>query len=385
MSVDEAKNCCEQFLRSQVPNFTMLTPQLPSRPAYRATPHRRPGSWKYEEVSEPNWWQLPREACLNAIATPEGRAFVISLEETSPFKDVLLQTICIPQLQKSMEFSDAHDLAKFFLVQYLFASGGGRWQPATFQRIWEESLEYLCSSVRNIKYVLYAPVVGMSGAPRSLDLGDELHLRLLTPQHVAQLGTLSRSLAGYTFEHRFPLWTRRFLVRPYTLDKVAGGKLMSWSNGFLSDCEDSINEEVVLLRSLLSPYIAVPSFALILQGSLRDPIPDAQDQLLVWTPRWEATFTETHEPAGIRRYRRRRSCFLGHQDQKGWANVFASMRRYAVAWENPFPADTLADLVSALEVLTTGDARTEVSYKMRVRATRLLAKTDSERREIMKD
>ena len=63
----------------------------------------------------------------------------------------------------------------------------------------------------------------------------------------------------------------------------------------------------------------------------------------------------------------------------------ASMRRFAVAWENPFSADALADIVAALEGLLVAGDKTEVSYKLRVRAVSLLARTATERREIAKN
>jgi len=60
--------------------------------------------------------------------------------------------------------------------------------------------------------------------------------------------------------------------------------------------------------------------------------------------------------------------------------VAASMRRYAVAWENSFRADVLADLIAALEQLVVGD-NNEVSYKLRMRVAYFLFKSKVQRHE----
>lgn len=60
------------------------------------------------------------------------------------------------------------------------------------------------------------------------------------------------------------------------------------------------------------------------------------------------------------------------------------MRRFAIAWENAFPADVLADIVAALEGLLVGGS-SEVSYKLRVRAAHVLGTSPQERRVVSKD
>ena len=60
------------------------------------------------------------------------------------------------------------------------------------------------------------------------------------------------------------------------------------------------------------------------------------------------------------------------------------MRRFAVAWENPFRADILADIVAALEKLIV-NSKEEVSYKLRTRVAFLLGKSSAERKNIAKN
>lgn len=83
-------------------------------------------------------------------------------------------------------------------------------------------------------------------------------------------------------------------------------------------------------------------------------------------------------------YKKRRSKFLALHGKPGWENAAISMRRYAIAWENPFRADILADIVAALEQLVV-DSNTEVSYKLRTRVAYFLGKTTSERKTIVKN
>lgn len=65
--------------------------------------------------------------------------------------------------------------------------------------------------------------------------------------------------------------------------------------------------------------------------------------------------------------------------------VAVRMRRFAIAWENPFPTDCLADIVAALEALVVAGDTAEVAYKVRVRTAFLLAKEPGLRREIARN
>ena len=56
----------------------------------------------------------------------------------------------------------------------------------------------------------------------------------------------------------------------------------------------------------------------------------------------------------------------------------ASMRRYALAWENPFKADTLSDIVAALERLIVAGEHAEVGYKLRLRTAHWVGQSDQE-------
>ena len=46
-----------------------------------------------------------------------------------------------------------------------------------------------------------------------------------------------------------------------------------------------------------------------------------------------------------------------------------------IAWENPFPADVLADIVAALEILIVRSEQSEHGYKLKVRTADLIAKS----------
>ena len=89
-------------------------------------------------------------------------------------------------------------------------------------------------------------------------------------------------------------------------------------------------------------------------------------------------------PPEVKNYKKRRARFLQLHGSSGWENVAASMRRFAVAWENPFPADTLADIVAALEHIMVRET-TEVSYKVRLRTAHYLSESVSTRKTIFRD
>lgn len=69
------------------------------------------------------------------------------------------------------------------------------------------------------------------------------------------------------------------------------------------------------------------------------------------------------------------------QGSGGWDWVLGSMRRFATAWENSFPADGLRDVVAALEGLIVRNEE-EVTKKITARTTNLIGGSQAERRQM---
>ena len=149
------------------------------------------------------------------------------------------------------------------------------------------------------------------------------------------------------------------------------------------DCTALLNEEVALLRALLSDEVAVPTYAFVYDGYPRDGGGGTLN-FLPWRPRGPFV-NKRLTTQRVTQYAKRRARFKGLSSRPGWGAVFASMRRYALAWENPYPADALADIVAALEGLLVRGEQTEVGYKLRVRAANILAIKQTERQIILKD
>ena len=51
----------EQFLRYALPFVAKAMDSLPSLPSFKAEPSNKKGRYRFVELKEPNWWQLPNE------------------------------------------------------------------------------------------------------------------------------------------------------------------------------------------------------------------------------------------------------------------------------------------------------------------------------------
>ena len=278
-------------------------------------------------------------------------------------------------------------IAKSILESYLFSACAVRWNPAIFRAVWDDCREYFDPSSGTVRYVLYAPVVGVTGIKRSIDLGDGLQIRRLPNHETARIASLDPQLAGVSFRHRLTLWPNHFLTKSCDLQKLVkqNDDILDFiGHKTVHDYWPSqINFEVTLLRSLLDEGISVPVYRLVRDGFPRDPGGGSFTDLSWSTPKWPS-FRDPISAAALGAYRRRRLRFISMEGQEGWRQVYGSMRRFATAWDNPFPADILMDIVVALEGLIVRDYQ-EVSYKLRRRSSRWLGRTTSEQGVILKD
>lgn len=372
-SATQCKEECQRFIRSSLPAIAEVAAKLPTLPKFRYGPGHIPGRYKFHEEKQPNWWQLPKDLSQSLFRTREGKAFLASIGKTPPFSGSIGKTIFMADGKSISNISPGY-LANEILVSYLFAAGVGRWKPAVFERVWNDCASYFNPRDKKLEYFIYAPISGMSGVARRLDLGDGLEIRRLSAKEVARIASLNPELAGVSYHHRLTLWDFYFFVQRWEWEKKGVMKYSDFKSGFTfsGDWTARLNEEVAILRSLLDRELAVPTYALV-----KDSFPrDSGGGVLPKTP-WRPSLTPRGEPFSrheIASYKRRRGKFLELHGSSGWGNVAASMRRFAVAWENPFNADALADIVAALERLVVGEAN-EVSYKLRVRTAHLISRS----------
>ena len=293
---------------------------------------------------------IPQSAWESLFGTEAGQAFLKCLECTAPFADTIGKWVHIVEMGHAIDFSSAKDLAKDILRSYLFAAAAQRWKPQKFDLVWRQCLNYFDPAKDQLSYILYAPLWGLSGVQRSLVLGDGLEIRRFPYTRVAKIASLDNRLAGVTPEHRLTLWTSHFFVKQFSFRKHIGDKADPVGARRSSmDCTALLNEEVVLLRALLSDEVAVPTYAFTREHYPRDPGGEPLNTL-PWRPRGPIVERRPSRQE-VARYAEKRARFKSLSDKSGWAAVAASMRRFAVAWENPFAANSLADIIAALEGL----------------------------------
>jgi len=374
------KTKCIQFIRCVLPTAKRLASDLPTLPKYFAKLDRK--RYKFHEGSQPNWWQLPQNVGQSLFESVESKSLITTVLNTHPFSQVVGKDITF--LGKGFRYSKPSDIVTVFLISYLFGAGAERWKPTVFNRVWQDCLSYFNPAEKTVDYSLYAPIAFMPGVARSLDLGDGLEIRRLTAQRIAQLASLNPTLAGVSVFDRLRQWPSCYFVKHIQAEKsISEG--INIETAFIFRDEDwvsSLNQEVAFLRALLNEAPALPKYALVRDGYPRDPGGGSLTDL-PWRariPRWTNPPTRKE----VDKYARRRRQFLKLKRQPGWEDVAISMRRFAVAWENEFRADILADIVAALEHLVVR-SNVEVSYKLRIRTAHFLAKSSAKRKAITKD
>jgi len=381
---DKLKDECSLFIRKCLPDIRDVSSTISTIPRFFAKADRlKNGRHKIIETAPPNWFQLPKELKDLLYKTPDTQQLAKQFEKTSPFTKILNKEITIPALGQSATYTSGMDIANTILVSYLFSAGCGKWNRKKFDKVWNDFQTYFDPASKTIEYFLYAPIVNMAGGFKKIDLGDGVLIRRLTENQVANLASLNSNLAGYSVYHRTTRWTTCFFEKRMELEKiiekdntpiVESGNRYNW--------ESSLNEEVSLLRCLLNESISVTTFSFIRDGFPRD----GGGGVFVSLP-WRARFPDGFKNIGIKEvrcFKKMRSKFLDLHGDPGWENVAISMRRYAVAWENPFMSDILADIVAALEQLVV-DSKSEVSYKLRTRVAYFLGKSDAEKITISKN
>ena len=382
MSLEHCRERCERFIRNSLPSFEAVEAKIPTIPKFRAVPDARRNRTRFVEHAEPSWWQVPKPVWREAFNTAAGQAFLQSLGSTAPLSTAIGKSLWIPEIARGSTITSEEDLARDITRSYLFAAGSGRWRPHTFELIWKQCLDYFDPAKNQVTYVLYAPLWGFAGVQRRLSLGDGLEIRRLPHSRVAKIASLNNRLAGVAVEHRFTLWPINFFVKEFTFQKyIAPEEERRRPLPSMMDCTALFNEEVAMLRALLSDEVAVPTYAFVYDGWPRDG--GGSGLSLSWRPR--GIFVEQRPSRKrVTQYAKTRARFKSLNGRPGWPAVASSMRRFAVAWENPFPADTLADIIAALEVLLVRE-KMEVGYKLRVRASHMLASNQGDRQSIFND
>lgn len=366
--------------------------ELPTLPAFSIEPGRKPGQFRIVEDPRPNWWQLRLAASF--WDEPDVVELEQLLSRTEPFSQTIGKTIVTPGLS---ELYQARDIVRQIIINYLFAVRPPRWRIEAFLRVWVGFKKYFDPRNQTVCYTLFAPVYGLRGLRRSVSLDEQVSLKKVSPRQLAQIATKCRDVRPQHVLPGIPIWTSAFLIGAMELPKRVVAQVLPQgedravaSNGALPEPNPArewysrINEEVVLMRALLSKQIAVPIYAIQRDGYPLDSGGGAMPPELPWRTHRDHAFSDQTSSAAIRQYARRRRILLSMSTLTGWSDVLASMRRFAIAWENPFHADRLADVVAALEKLLVSGERDEVSYKLRVRAAHLLRRSPADRAIVMK-
>jgi len=243
---------CERLLRTFLPAFSQIAPNLPTLPRFYALPSSKPGRHKFIDEKQPNWWQLPRDLRQSIFSSGEGQSLAASVEQTPPFSHCIGKQIVFPQIGTASNYTSGSDLAREILVSYLFAAGVKQWKPTEFDRVWCDCVSYFNPAETTLEYFLYAPIAYMPGVPRHLNLGDGLAIRRLQASEMARLASLCPTLAGVSVEDVGTQWPTHFFRKRYEFEKLlVKPESIDWrfkSHSSLLDWRSRLNEEVTIRR-----------------------------------------------------------------------------------------------------------------------------------------
>lgn len=383
-SLNHCKENCKEFIKCSLPIIRPATNDLTTLPLFRAEPSKKPRTYRFIEGKQPNWWQLSKDLKQTFQNSEVARELFTLLEKTLPFSQAIGKQIMLPELGQGRIFKSGADIGNEILVSYLFEAGERQWKPILFNRVWNDCLSYFNPEIASVEYCLYAPIWGFPSFSRRLDLGDGLAIRSLPAHEMARLASLDPNLSGVSVHHRITKWPGCFFEKRLNFEKSLLAKDAIDLNSEPAHLKwaSLLNEETAILRCLLNDRPTITTFSFI-----RDRYPrDGSGGKWVDLP-WQPKLTYFIAPPSkgkVQKYKHRRAKFLNLQTNPGWENVAASMRRYAIAWENRFRVDILADLVAALEHLVVR-SNEEVSYKLRTRTSQFLAKSSSEKQTIVQN
>jgi len=366
-TLEQCKQKAVEFLKDELSNVSRGIDALPTRKGWKAT--KAKGQTHFEVTEVPDWWKIGKCIPMKQSTRASMDALSQCMLANRKIRSVLGKTIYTPSAGKSVT---PDGLASDLIFAYLMESGRPRWNPTLFEKIWSACLDYLDDEKRELSCTLYAPIWSPTRVPKRLVLDNGLEIRELTPTRVAHLATIDRTLAGVETSPGFRQWTVHHLVIPWSVPKlICSGTSppLEWNplSGIIAPYS-FLNEELMILRSFVNERIAMPSFAVIRHGFP----PHAGPTQIVVLP-WKAKmFVVQKGPSQFRCYRALRRSFLELHGSKEWGRVAGTMRRFAIAFDNISVADTLRDVVAALEGLLVGDKKPKVSYRLRERAARLL-------------
>lgn len=357
---------------------------LPRRPVFAAvgSPARRA---KYEECQGPNWHSLKRHGQASHRVGSAVQSIGSELMKYVQMRSVIGNWIDYPEVGFGIRFESAEDLAWELCRRYLEVAGAKRINLKALHDVKAELLRQCDATSEYVDYQVYAPIAWLRFRRGGCHLDEVVRIQRISPKRVAQIATSDPRIAGFSAGHRLNLWTNVFLVWSVRIRKRVSGNQLGCDSGtsLYPEIIARLNRETVLMRALLHERITTQQFAIL---------PIARGGQLIHHSHADLPWRFPASPFGsypngrwIGRYRRVRRRFLEGENEQGWTDVMASMFRFAMAWDCQSRADVLAGLVAALEQLFVRNDKTEVSYKLRVRAAYYLEKSPGARAQIMHD
>lgn len=276
-----------------------------------------------------------------------------------------------------------------FLLELLSRQTGCRLSKNLFDEVFNLFLGYISAKDKCYARVV-VPLDNMQITGKVIDLGHDSRIRQLSAREHEEMRRYCPVL-GLFYGTFFSPWFQCILEFdiPFQWSWVVRDEndtrpfiQVTSSRARYHEIKRRINEEIVILRSLINCAVSAPTYFIDYRGWRHLDFAGGVINQLPWI-RPSIPTSEEIKVKEINKYKRYRQKFLqmkGRETQR----IFVAMRKLAFSMDKPYSGDQIMDMVSGLEGLLVGE-NTEVRHKFAERVALLLGKTVKQRLSLQKD
>jgi len=261
-----------------------------------------------------------------------------------------------------------------FLIRIIAKANKLNFDSDTFKTLFDDFLKYVDPKREDYSRII-VPFDNFLISKNQMEIENGFRIRMLTNEQLVDLinnnsilnsfyGSLGHSWFKCVMEIDLPF--KWFWCEDANNSNLEQFVLQTRHPISFFDMDRSINQEIIILRTLYKYPITAPTYSIDYRGwekgGMAFPI-----QYLPWR---RSTFSMV-DPVDIEKYQNYRKKMLSI-NKKSQQRVFVAMRKLAYSLDKMSPGDQLVDTVSGLEGLVLGPSESEISHKFAERVSLLL-------------
>ena len=336
---------------------------------------------------QPNWWQV--SSYMNPILKLESyNAALLACKKNRLLKK--RNGMSANALGHGTSFQ-VESVPQEFLTECIVRENGFSFHKSTVSDVFKNLVAFVSSATQN-KACLVAPIDAVVMERRCINLDSEARIRRLSPTDVTNLVNRC-SILGHFYGQALSPWFSAILEIDFTFNwdwqhvdnPNQGMSLEHIQNAQSADAtlRHRLNEEIIVLRTLLNTRICAPTFV-IDYGGWNSAI--SSGGVIHYLP-WQRSAFGIPTEIGKKEssfYSKHRSQFLNLKDETVKRRIFAAMQRLSAALDGAYASDRLFDAVAGLEGLLV-NSQTEVGHKLAERTSLLIRGEPGERVDLFNE